>query len=374
MADILVKEIFSKDDLKTFVKFPFKLYENNPYWVPPLINDEVASFDKTKNPVFDNAEAFFYLAYNQKKEVVGRVIAIINRHDLSQKVLKVRFGWLDMIDDVNVTKALLEKVAEKGREHRLSYMEGPMGFSNMDKVGVLTEGYEHIANMMTWYSFPYYKKHLEELGFVKEKGYIETYFTMDNVKPEVFKRTAEAIRTRYGVRLVQTDTKEAVLKYVDAMFDLYNETYAKLSSFVPVSERQKQYFKEKYIPFINPEYIRFIEDKDGKLICFAIVLPSFSKALQKAKGKLFPFGFLHLLKAKKKHDTVEFYLIGVAPEYQSKGIPSLLFDYYHPIFSKNGVTKCVSTPELEDNLAIQQLWKNFNPVTFAKRATYRKEI
>lgn len=374
MAAILVKEIHSKTDLTTFVKFPFKLYKNNPYWVPPIISEELASFDKTKNPVFDNAQAFFYLAYNAKNEIVGRVAAIINRHDLSQNNPKIRFGWLDMIDDENVTKALLEKVAEKGCEHRLSYMEGPMGFSNMDKVGVLTEGFDHLANMMTWYHFPYYKEHLEKLGFTKEKGYVETSFTMDNTNPEVFRRTAEAIRTRYQVRLVPTDTKEAVLKYVDVMFDLYNETYAKLSSFVPINEKQKQYFKEKYVPFIDPKYIRFIEDKNGKLICFAIVLPSFSKALQKANGKLFPFGFWHLLNAKKKHDTVEFYLIGVSPEYQSKGLPALLFEYYHRVFTENGVKKCISTPELEDNLAIQQLWKNFSPVIFATRATYRKEI
>lgn len=374
MATILIKEIFSKRDLKAFVKFPFTLFKDNPYWVPPLINDEIASFDKTKNPVFENAEAFFYLAYNEKNQIVGRVVAIVNQHDIRQNTLKIRFGWLDMIDDVNVTKALLDKVAEKGREYQLKYMEGPMGFSNMDKVGVLTEGYNHIANMITWYSYPYYKEHLEKLGLVKEKGYIETYFALNDVNAEVFKKIAAAISKRYEVRLIPTDTKEEVLKYVDAMFDLYNETYSKLSSYVPVSQKQKEHFKKKYIPFINPKYIRFIENKEGKLICFSIVLPSFSKALQKAKGSLFPFGFLHLLNAKQNHDMVEFFLIGVAPEYQSRGIPALLFDYYHPIFLKQGITKCIITPELEDNLAIQQLWKNFNPTIYAKRATYKKDI
>lgn len=374
MADILVKEIFSKKDLKQFVKFPFSLYKNNPYWIPPLIDEELASFDKTKNPAFDNAEAFFYLAYNQKNEIVGRVVAIINQYDISQNVAKIRFGWLDMIDDINVTKALLDKISEKGREHQLKYMEGPMGFSNMDKVGVMTEGYDHIASTITWYNLPYYKEHLERLGMIKEKGFVETYFLLSSVNAEIFKKTAEAIRKRYQVRVIPTNTKEEVLKYVDAMFDLYNESYSKLSSYVPVTERQKNYFKKKYIPFINPEYIRFIENKEGKLISFAIVLPSFAKALQKAKGSLFPFGFWHLLKAKKNHDMVEFFLIGVAPEYQSKGIPALLFDYYHPVFQRNGIHKCIITPELEDNLAIQQLWKSFNPVTYAKRATYKKEI
>ena len=373
MADILIKEITEKE-LKNFVKFPFTLYKDHPYWVPPIINEEIASFDKAKNPVFENAEAFFYLAYNAENKIVGRIVAIVNQHDIQLNVRKIRFGWMDMIDDINVTKALLNKVAEKGRELQLTYMEGPIGFSNMDKVGVMTEGYDHIASMITWYNFPYYKEHLEKLGFVKEKGYVEMYFLMNDVKAEFFKKTAEAIRKRYQVKLVETNTKEDVLRYVDAMFDLYNETYSKLSSFVPVSERQRTYFKKKYVPFLNPEYIRFIEDKNGKLICFAIVLPSFSTALQKAKGKLFPLGFLHLLKAKKKHDMVDFYLIGVSPEYQSKGVPALLFEYYHHIFTKNGIQKCIVTPELEDNLAIQQLWKNFNPTVYAKRATYKKNI
>lgn len=374
MADILVKEIHSASDMKKFVKFPFSLYKNNPYWVPSLISDELASFDKTKNPVFENAQAFFYLAYNQHNSIVGRVVAIVNQHDIQQGVRKVRFGWMDMIDDIKVTEALLSKVKEKAREFHLDYMEGPMGFSNMDKVGVLTEGFDHIANMMTWYNFPYYKEHFEKLGFTKEKGYVETYFTLNDINAELFKKTAQAITKRYEVKLLQTNTKEKVLEKVDAMFDLYNETYSKLSSFVPVSERQRNYFKTKYIPLINPEYIRFIEDKNGKLISFAIVLPSFSKALQKAQGKLFPFGFFHLLKAKKNHDAVEFFLIGVLPEYQSKGIPAVLFDYYYPVFVKNGIKKCIVTPELEDNLPIQQLWKNFNPIIYAKRATYRKNI
>lgn len=374
MPLILIKELTTKKELTEFVKFPLSLYKNNPYWVPPLISDEVASFDKTKNPVFDNAEAFFYGAYNEKGKMVGRVVAIVNQLDLKQNIKKVRFGWLDMIDDIQVTQVLLDKVAEKAREYQLEYMEGPIGFSSMDKVGLLTEGYDHLSNMMTWYSHPYYNRHLEQLGFAKEKGFVEMEFLVKNSKPEFFKKTAEAIKKRYGVKFIDTPTTKEVLKHVDAMFDLYNETYSKLASYVPISERQREYFKQKYIPFINPEYIRFIEDKDGKLICFAIVMPSFSKALQKAKGKLFPWGWWYLLQSKRHHDTVEFYLIGVAPEYQSKGIPALLFDYYYDIFTRNGVTNCVVTPELEENIAIQQLWKSFDPVIFARRATFKKQV
>ena len=369
-----VKELTTPQELTDFVKFPLSLYKKHPYWVPPLIADEVASFDKKLNPVFENAQAFFYAAFNSKNEMVGRVAAIVNQHDLRQGTQKIRFGWLDMIDDLAVTKALLDKVAEKGLEHHLVYMEGPMGFSSMDKVGLLTEGYDHIANMMTWYHYPYYREHLKQLGFEKEKGFIDMSFLLENTKPAVFKKTAEAIKKRYGVKLIDTPTTKEVLKHVDAMFELYNNTYSRLASYVPVSERQIEYFKKKYIPFINPDYIRFIEDKDGKLICFAIVMPSFSEALQKAQGKLFPFGWWHLWQAKKHHSTVGFFLIGVAPEYQSKGIPALLFDYYYEVFKRNGVKHCVITPELEENMAIQQLWKSFDPTIFARRATFKKML
>ncbi|MDO5608392.1 MAG: GTP cyclohydrolase [Capnocytophaga sp.] len=371
---ITIKEMHSKKEIRDFVKFPFSLYKNHPYWVPPIIDEEAASFDKTKNPVFDNADAFLYMAFNGNKPV-GRIAAIINKHDLNDpKTRKIRFGWLDMVDDIEVTKALLAKVAEIGREHGLDYMEGPIGFSNMDKVGVLTDGYDHIGNMMTWYSHPYYNKHLKKLGMSKEKGYVETYFLVENVNYEVFHRTAEAVRKRYGVKMLDTKTTKDILPHVDEMFALFNKSYASLASFVPITKRQIDFFKKKYIPFVNPEYVRFIADAEGKIVCFAIVLPSFSKALQKANGKLFPFGFWHLLNARKKNDTVEFYLIGVSPEYQSKGVPALLFDYYYPTFKRDGILKCISTPELEDNLAIQQLWKNFKPVDFAHRVTYRKEL
>lgn len=371
---IIIKELHTKSEIKEFVKFPFSLYKDNPYWVPPLIESEVASFDKTQNPVFENAQAYFYMAYKQRKPV-GRVVAIINKYDLKNaNTQKIRFGWLDMIDDIEVTKALLEKVAEKGREYKLNYMEGPMGFSNMDKVGVLTEGYDHISNMMTWYSYPYYKEHLKQLNLTKEKGYVEISFLVKDVHYDSFKQTAEIIRKRYKLKVLETNTIKEILPYIDEMFALYNQTYSVLSSFVPINQRQIDYFKKKYLPFVNPKYIRFIADSEGKIICFAIVLPSFSKALQKAKGKLFPFGFWHLLNARRKNDTVEFYLIGVSPEYQSKGVPSLLFDYFYPVFKRNGIKKCISTPELEDNIAIQQLWKNFNPTDFARRSTYRKDL
>ncbi len=371
---VTLKEVKNKSELKEFVKFPFSLYKDSPHWVPPIIKDEMESFDKTKNPVFKDAEAWFFLAYKDNK-IVGRVAAIVNGIEINhQNVKKMRFGWFDFIDDYEVSEAMFNKVAEIGKEHKLAYMEGPVGFSNMDKVGVLTEGFDHIGTMITWYNHPYYAKHFERFGFVKEKGYIESIFPFSNADPKFFKKANTLVKKRYGVKELNFTTTKEVMPMVDQMFDLFNETYAKLSSFVPMTDIQKEYYKEKYISFINPEYIKFVLDKDDKLIAFGIVMPSFSKALQKANGKLFPFGWYHLLNAKRNSKEVIFYLIGVHPEYQNKGVTAVIFNEYHKTFSEKGIKTCVRTPELEENTAIQQLWKHFDPKIHKRRNTYRKDL
>jgi hypothetical protein len=295
---ITIREAISKKELKQFILFSFDLYKDNPNWIPPLIQDELVTFDKTQNPVFENAEAYFYCAYKDGK-MVGKVAAIVNWSevkDLGKK--KVRFGWFDVIDDIEVTKALLEKVYELGRKYNLEEVEGPMGFSNLDKVGLLTEGFEHMGTMITWYNNPYYVTHLEELGYVKEKQFLESVFPFANVKPEVFERASDFICKRYQLRTVNCKSTKEVLKYADQMFDLFNECYAKLSSFVPISDAQKAFFKKKYMGMINPEFINFVFDAKDKMIAFSIVMPSLTEALKKANGRLFPFGWYHLLRAK----------------------------------------------------------------------------
>ena len=371
---ITIKEANTKALLKEYVKFPFSLYKNHVYWVPPLIQEELDGFDKTKNPAFESAEAYFYLAY-KNDQIVGRIAAIINWDEVNhQQKKKVRFGWWDVIDNVEVTRALLEKVRELAQKNNLEYIEGPMGFSNLDKVGVLTEGFDEIGSMITWYNYPYYKEHLEQLGYVKEKEYLENKFPFENVKPEFFYKAQELIKKRYQLKPLNFTKTKDIMPLVDKMFDLFNNSYADLSSFVAITDVQKEYFKKKYISFINPEYIKFVEDKDHNLVAFSIVMPSFAEALQKAKGKLFPFGFYHLLKAKKESKEVLFYLIGVAPEYQSKGVTAIIFNEYYNTFTEKGILNCVRTPELEDNHAIHQLWKHFDPVIFRRRRTYRKDI
>ena len=371
---ITVKEIHSKKDLKAFVKFPFKLYKNSEVWVPPIIKQELDTFNKDKNPVFEDADARFFLAY-KNNEIVGRVAAIINWLEVkNQDQKKMRFGWFDFIDDTEVSKALLETVERIGKENNLEYAEGPVGFSNLDKVGVVTEGYTEVAPMVTWYNHPYYVKHYEAAQYKPEKGYAENVFPFENVKPEFFYKAQELIKRRYQLRALKLTKTEEVMPYVNKMFDLFNASYASLSSFVAITDIQKEYFKKKFISFVNPEYIKFVVDKEDELVGFAIVMPAFSKALQKMNGKLFPFGFRHILDAKKNSKDVIFYLIGIHPDYQNKGVHAVIFNEYYNTFTEKGIQTCYRTPELEDNEAIRKIWKHFEPVVYRRRKTFRKNL
>jgi GNAT superfamily N-acetyltransferase len=371
---ISLKECHTKKEMKQFVMFPFSLYKNNKFWVPPIIKDELETFDKKVNPVFENADAHFFIALKDGK-IVGRVAAIINWYEVNQQnIKKMRFGWFDVIDDIEVTKVLLEKVKEIGKQHKLEYIEGPVGFSNLDKVGVLIEGFDHIGTMITWYTHPYYKEHLEQLGFVKEKEYLENKFKFRPKDMEYYARISKVIKKRSKLVSKTFSSTKEIMPYADEMFKLFSKTYAKLSSYVPISDAQVDFFKKKYIGFINPEYINFVMDEHGKMIAFGIVMPSFSEALQKAKGKLFPFGIFHLLKARKYSKSVTFYLIGVDPEYQNKGVIAIIIDDFGKTFIEKGIETCIRTPELEENKAIHQMWKSFDPVTHKRRRTYRIDI
>lgn len=371
---IEIREVTGRKELKPFVKFPFTVFKGNKFWVPPIIKDELDGFDPRINPAFETASVRFFLAYKDGK-IAGRVAAIINQIEVEQQQLKkMRFGWFDVIDDLAVTKALLNKVYEIGKSHNLEYIEGPLGFSNLDKVGVLTSGFDELSTMISWYSHPYYHKHLLELGYREEKHFIEGEIDMENVDPKYFTKAQKLIKKRYGLKPKNFSSTKELLPYVDKMFDLFNETYAKLASFVPVTKKQQAYFKDKYINLINPEYLKFVLDKDDNIIAFSIVMPSFARALQKANGKLWPFGIFHILHARKHSKEVLFYLIGIKEEYQNKGVTAIIFDEYFRVFKEKGIKKCIRTPELIENHAIHQLWKHFNSIVNKERKTFRLDI
>ena len=371
---ITIQEVTTNKQLIQFVKFPFKLYKECPYWVPPLTKDELETLDKTKNPVFKNADASYFLAY-KKGSIVGRIAVILNHLEINEiGKKKVRFGWLDMIDDINVTKALLDKAYEIGAKHNLAYIEGPVGFSNMEKAGILTSGFEESNTMITWYQYPYYAAHFEQLGYSKQATWVEFKLTIPPALVERVERFSSIIKKKYDLSVIDFKSKKDIIPYVDQMFELLNKTYNTLQTFVPIQQYQIDYYKQKYFNFIQPDYISCIQDKQGKLIAFSIVMPSFSEALKKANGSLLPFGWYHLLQAQRKNNRASLYLIGIDPEYQGKGVTAIIFEQVQLLFNAKGIDKVETNPELIENTAIQQMWKDYNPVQHKERSTFKKNI
>ncbi len=373
---IEIKEAISRKERNAFFHFPFKLYSRCKQWVPPITKEEKATFDTQKNPVFNKAEAKLFLAYNNQT-VVGRLAAMVNWVEVNeQQKPKIRFGWYDVEDDIEISRALLDHVAQWGRELGLQYVEGPKGFSNMDKAGLLVYGFEHLNTMITWYHYPYQKEHLEQLGFKKQAEWIEFKIEIYDAKdaPEKVTKFAEIVKKRYQLTSLNFTSTKELLPYVDEMFELLNHTYKHLQSFVPIQPYQVAHYKKKYIPYIDPEFIKCVVDEQHKLVAFTITMPSFSDALKKANGKMFPFGFLHVLKARQKNNKASFYLIGIDPKYQNKGVTAIIFDNIQKLFNKRGITLVETNPELEENTSIQLLWKNYKHELHKRRRTYKKDL
>ncbi|MCH1518264.1 MAG: GNAT family N-acetyltransferase [Flavobacteriaceae bacterium] len=373
---IEVIEIKEKKDFVAFVEFPFKLYKNNPFWVPPMKAEELTVIDKKQNPVFNNATAAFYLA-RIDGEVVGRVAAMINWIEVnSLQKKKVRFGWFDVIDDVNVSKALIEAVKDFGKAAAMEFMEGPVGFSNLDKAGMLVEGFEEMNTMITQYNYPYYSQHMEQLGLEKLAQWVEYEIKITSFEesPEKVRRFGELMLDRYKLKVLHFTKTKQILPYVEQMFTLLEETYNKLQTFVPIQPYQIKHYKEKYFRYIHPEFIKCVADEQGKLVAFVIIMPSFTQALKKANGKMFPWGIFHILKAQYFNHRASFYLIGVHPDYQNKGVTAVIFNEVQKLFNKKGITVVETNPELEENDSIQNMWKNYAHRLHKKRATYTTRL
>ena len=373
---IVVKKAKTSKDFQDFVNFPFDLYKNSKYWVPPISKEELNTMDKSKNPVFKNAEAEFFIAYKENK-IVGRIAAIVNWIEVKeQKKNKLRFGWYDVIDDFEVSKKLMDEVINFGKQRQLSFIEGPVGFSNMDKAGLLTYGFDELNTMITWYHNPYQMEHLKKLQMKKLAEWVEYRIQIfdENKAPEKVKKFSELIMKRYKLKPLNFKSTKEVVPYLDEMFDLLNKTYNTLQTFVPIQKYQVDHYKEKYIKYIHPDFIKSVVDINGKLIAFAITMPSFSRALKKMNGKLFPFGFLRILKAQNFNDRASLYLIGVHPDYQNKGVTAILFNDLQNMFNKKGIKEVETNPELIENKSIQAFWKNYKNVLHKKRCTFTKEI
>ena len=373
---VKIIEVRTKSELKAFVNFQFTLYKRNPFWVPPIKKEELYFLDKDCNPAFKTSDVSLFLAYNEKK-IVGRIAAIVNWVEVRRlKKNKVRFGWFDVVDDFEVTRLLIEKVKEFGKSRKMDFIEGPVGFSNMDKAGMLVMGYDKMNTIITNYNYPYYPTHMEQLKMKKLAQWIEFEIKIPDFKnsPKKVRKFGKLILKRYNLKVLHFKKNNQVETFINEMFQLIEKTYSNLQTFVPIQKYQIKYYKEKYLKYAHPEFIKCVSDKKNKLIAFVIIMPSFTKALKKINGKLFPFGIFHLLKAKYYNNRASFYLIGVDPEYQNKGVIAILFNEIQKLFNKKGITEVETNPELEENTSIHQLWKNYEHKLHKKRTTYTLKI
>lgn len=374
---IQIKTVTTRKDLKTFVRYANRLYKGNKYYVPSMPFDDMNTLDKDKNGAFDFCKAEYYLAYKDG-EVVGRVAAIVNyKANEAWKVDQVRFGWFDFIDDLEVSKALLDAVVAFGKAHGMTQIVGPLGFTDFDPEGMLVEGYDRVSTMALIYNHPYYPEHMKKHGYAKETGWLEYRITIPDELPEKHIKIAEIVKERYNLSVVKK-TKRQIRKekYGHKLFRLINETYCVLYGYSLLSEKQIDQYVDVYLGLVDMEMLTFIEDSEGELIGAGITIPSMAEALQKCNGEIFPFGWYHLLKSMYwgKPDTLDMLLIGVKPEWQNKGVNSLLFVDLFQRYKKMGFKYAETNANLETNAKVQAMWTPFEKEQHKKRWVFGKEI
>ena len=370
----IIREVCNRKDLRTFITFPEKLYQNCANWVPSLIGDEFDTLGD-KNPALEFCERAYFLA-ERDGETVGRVAAIINHNanrDWKENV--VRFGWIDFIEDLEVVHALTDKVAEWGRARGCVKIKGPLGFSDFDKEGLLVEGFEHLSPFTVIYNYPYYGTLLEAAGFRKDVDWTQKLVEVPDTIPPQFQYT-DLIEKRFGLHQVTgRSMKELGKRYGMEIFHLVNKAFAELYEFTPFSDKQIEGYVKAYLPILNKDFISIVVDADDNVAGFAFCVPSLSKAIRKAHGRLFPFGFIHLLKALKKNDSLDALMIGVLPEYQGKGASLLIFKQIHESCLKYGIKQMLANPQLETNYKVQSVFDDIYVThEFQRRRSYVKNL
>ena len=373
---ITIKKVETSKELKQFIRFNYEMYKDNPYSVPDLYDDMLNTFSRDKNAAFEFCEADYFMAYKDGKPV-GRVAAIMNnRANETWNKKEVRFGWIDFIDDAEVSDALLKTVEAWGKERGATEIVGPLGFTDFDAEGMLVEGFDQLSTMATIYNHPYYPEHMVKHGYEKDADWVEFKIYIPDAIPDKHKRISEIIMRKYGLKIVKCTSKD-IKKYGQAIFDLMNEAYSQLYGYSALSPKQiKQYIK-MFLPILDLRMVTLVVDSGDQVIAAGISMPSLSEALQKAKGRLLPFGWYHLLKVifmKKYPKVLDLLLVAVKPEYQNKGVNALLFYDLIPVYQNIGFEYAESNPELELNGKVQAQWEYFKTEQHKRRRCFKKNI
>lgn len=375
---VTIKKVSDRRELKRFIRFNYELYKHNPYSVPDLYDDMLNTFNKKKNAAFEFCEAEYFLAYKDGK-LVGRVAAIINhRANQAWNKKEVRFGWIDFTDDTEVSEALIRTVEQWGKEHGMTHIQGPLGFTDMDAEGMLIEGFDQLGTMSTTYNYDYYPRHIERLGFRKDADWVEYKIFVPDSIPDKHKRIAELIQRKYNLKIKKYKSGKKIAKdYGQAIFELVNEAYKPLYGYSALTQKQIDQYVRMYLPILDLRMVTLITDADDQLVAVGISMPSLSRALQQSHGRLLPFGWYYLIKAlffKKRSNILDLLLVAVKPEYQNKGVNALLFADLIPVYQQLGFEYAESNPELELNGKVQAQWEYFKTEQHKRRRAFIKEI
>ena len=371
---VVLKEVKSHRDMRIFIQFPNKLYKGNLNWIPVLEVDEWKTLDPKKNAAFEHSQARYWLAFKEGKPA-GRIAAILSKgHRSKWNQAYMRFGWIDFVDDDEVCVALMGAVESWAKEEGCTAVHGPMGFSDMDHAGMLVEGFDELPTMINIYNYAYYPQQLERLGYTKDTDWVEYELTIPPTLDPKISRLSEIILKRNELHMLNAKSKKDILPYAHRIFDLLNQAYSKLYSFVPLNDKQIEDYTKQYFGFIKPEFVPVVLNDKDEVVAFGITMPSLTRALQKANGHLYPFGFIHLLRALKKNDRADLYLVAVKPELQGLGLNALLINQVFNTFRAAGIVKVESNPELEDNTQVQAQWKHFEHRQHKRRRVYIKQL
>ena len=372
---VQIKEVTTKHDLKAFVHFPNSLYKGNPYYVPQIESMDCYTLTPSKNHAFEMCEGKYWLAYDEKGKIVGRVAGIINRKCNEKTGEKTcRFGWIDFIDNQEVSKALMNTVEQYAKEKGMDTMSGPMGFLEFDTAGILVEGFDQLPTAYGKYNAPYYEQHLYDLGYAKDVDFVEYRILVPEVIPERYARMSQLVSIKNDLHEAPVSCRADLKPYLDGIFMCLNRAYSQLHGFSELSKGQCDDLKKQFLGNVNVDYVSIILDADEQVVAFGVGMPSLSKAMQKANGSLFPFGWIPMLKALRQNDTIDLLLIAIDEKYKNKGVNAMIFHKFAQGITKNGIKYIESTRELEDNTSVQNLW-HYLEHTLTKRArTYKKHI